>query len=153
MTNRVPEPEDHAAHLWRYQLRLRLADDAAETARRGGDSSLLAPLRRILEAHNATLRCQYDLFADYCAEAEQQGVETYPLYAWTKATIEDCVKKAKYVRAFSIYIDGDEVYDKARADAIEAELQPLVHGGVVAALARHDTNPANSPQIPECYRQ
>jgi hypothetical protein len=28
-------------------------------------------------------------FADYMAEAEKRGAENDPLYAWTKATIED----------------------------------------------------------------
>ena len=43
-----------------------------------------------------TLVCQYDAFADYCAEAEARGIEHYPLYAWTKAVVADPAKKAKY---------------------------------------------------------
>ena len=135
-----------------YQLRINLADEAAEAARAGAGHPGLKPLRDILARHNAVLQCQYDAFAGYCAEAEREGVDKYPLYAWTRATIEDPVKKAKYVRSFTLYVDGDEVYGKAKADALEADLQPLVGGVVVTTMARHDTNPANNPQPPKRNR-
>ena len=137
---------------WRYQLRVNLANEAAEAARAGGRHPCLGSLNEILANHNARLQCQYDAFAGYCAEAERQGVEKFPLYAWTKATIDDPVKKAKYVKSFTLYVDHEEVYDKDKADALEADLEPLVGGGVVTAMARHDTNPANNPQPPKRYR-
>ena len=137
---------------WQYQLRLTLADEFAEAARHEGDSPDIKPLADLLRRHDAVLKCQYDAFAGYCAEAEQRGVDRYPLYAWTKATIEDPVKKAKYLTSFTIHVDGEEVYDKAKADALEADLRPLVGGAVVTAMARHDTNPANNPQPPKRYR-
>ena len=34
------------------------------------------------------MKSQFDAFADYVAEAEKRGAANYPLYAWTKATIE-----------------------------------------------------------------
>lgn len=137
---------------WQYQLRIRLADEFAEAARRGGGDPGLKPLSDILGRHNATLQCQYDAFAGYCAEAEQQGVDRYPLYAWTRAVIEDPAKKARYIRSFAIHVDGEEVYSRAKADALEADLRPMVGGAMVTAIARHDTNPANNPQPPERYR-
>ena len=137
---------------WQYQLRIELADEFAEGARRGSGHPGIKPLSDILGRHNATLKCQYDAFAGYCAEAEQRGVDQYPLYAWTKATIEDPAKKAKYIKSFTIYVDGEEVYSKAKADALETDLKPLVGGTVVTAMARHDTNPANNPQPPKRYR-
>ena len=45
-----------------------------------------------------------------------------------------------------------EVYDKDKTEALEAALTPLVGAGVVTRLAKHDTNPANSPQMPKKYR-
>ena len=45
-------------------------------------------------------------------------------------------------------MSGDEVYDKAKADALEADLEPLVGGDIVVSMAKHDTNPANNPQAP-----
>ena len=140
------------AEQWQHQVRLRFADALAETARRDPSAPELAPLPEILARHDATLVCQYDAFADYVAEAERQGTDEFPLHAWTKATIEDPIKKAKHLRSFTVHVGGAEVYAREEADALEAELKPLAGGPVVAALSRHDTNPANNPQIPKRYR-
>ena len=148
----MPSEEPDVADEWLYQLRIDLADDAASAARAGADHAGLAPLRTILAAHDAALVCQYDAFAGYCAEAERNGIERYPLYAWTKAVIADPVKQAKYRQSFSLHVGGEEVYAKEKAEALEAALGPLVGKGVVTRLAKHDTDPANSPQMPEKYR-
>ena len=113
---------------------------------------MLAPLVEVLARHDATLVCLYDAFADYVAEAERRGTDGFPLYAWTKATIEDPVKKEKHLRSFTIHVGGAEVYARERADALEAELRPLVGGPLVVSLARHDTNPATNPRVPKRYR-
>ena len=151
MAEGLPTPRA-ADGEWQYQLRVDLADDAAAAARAGADHPGLGPLRGILAAHDAELICQYDAFAGYCAEAEARGVEHYPLYAWTKAVIADPAKKAKYRKSFSICVGGAEVYARESADALEAALWPLVGAGVVKRLAKHDTDPANNPQMPEKYR-
>ena len=143
---------DLANGEWQYQLRVDLAEDAAAAARAGADHPGLGALRQVLAAHDARLVCQYDAFAGYCAEAEARGVEHYPLYAWTKAAIDDPAKKAKYLKSFSIHVGGAEVYARESADALEAALTPLVGAGVVKRLAKHDTDPANNPQMPEEYR-
>ena len=137
---------------WQYQLRIDIADDYAEVARTNPGDPAIAPLPEILSKHKATMKSQYDAFAGYCAEAEAQGTENYPLYAWTKATIENPAKKAKYLKSFTLYVDGDEVYARDKADALEADLKPLVGGAVITRLAKHDTNPANNPQPPKRYR-
>ena len=140
------------ADTWQFQIRVRLADALAETARRDPPAPELAPLAEILARHDASLVCQYDAFARYVAEAERQGTDAFPLYAWTKATIEDPVKKAKHLQSFTVHVGGAEVYSRKIADALEKELKPLAGGPVVAALSRHDTNPANNPQVPKRYR-
>jgi len=50
-------------------------------------------------------------------------------------------------------VNGREVYTKEEADALEADLQPLIGGKVIERMSKHDTNPANNPQPPERYRQ
>lgn len=135
-----------------YQVRIDLADELAEVARRDASDPSLGPLPGILARHNAAMTSQYEAFAGYCAEAEREGIEGYSLYRWTKATIDDPVKKAKYLKSFTLYVGGEQVYGKAEADALEAELRPLVESGLVARLAKHDTNPANSPQPPAHLR-
>ena len=137
---------------WQYQIRIDLADDVAEVARRDPNDPTLAPLPDILRRHDAALKCQFDAFADYVAEAERHDVESYPLYHWTKATIENPAKKAKYLKSFTLYVEGNEVYAKDQADALESDLQPLVGGRLVTRLAKHDTNPANNPQPPARFR-
>jgi hypothetical protein len=137
---------------WDYQIRIYLDDELAGVARRDPGDPAIKPLADILAKHHATMKSQYDAFADYVAEAEKQGIEEYPLYAWTKATIEDPVKQAKYIKAFTLYVEGQEVYAKPLADALEADLQPLLGSQVITRLSKHDTNPANNPQPPAQYR-
>jgi hypothetical protein len=138
---------------WQYQVRIDLADGPAEVAGRNPADPALAPLPDILARHHAIMKSQFDAFAGYVAEAERRGIENYPLYHWTKATIENPGKKAKYQKSFTLYVDGDEVYAKEKADSLAADLQPLVGGGLVTRLAKHDTNPANNPQPPARYRK
>jgi hypothetical protein len=138
---------------WQYQLRIEMPDEVALVARRDPADPALQPLADILKRHHATLKSQYDAFADYVAEAERHGVDKYPLYQWTKDTIEQPAKQAKYRKSFTLYVDGDEVYAKAKADALEADLRPLVGGPLITRLAKHDTNPATNPQMPARYRK
>ena len=141
------------SNQWKYQIRIYLDDDLAEVARRDPDDAAVKPLADILGKHQATMKCQFDAFAGYVAEAEKHGTEKYPLYEWTKATIEDPAKKAKYIKSFTLYVGGDEVYAMEKADALEADLQPLVGGKLVLRVSKHDTNPANNPQPPARYRK
>jgi hypothetical protein len=139
------------SNQWQYQLRIGLPDELARIARREPWNPALAPLAGILKKHSATIKSQFDAFADYVAEAEKEGVAAYPLYEWTKATIEDPAKKARYVKSFAIYVRGREVYEKDEADALEEDLQPLIEADLITRVAKHDTNPANSPPVPERY--
>ena len=138
---------------WQYQIRINLDDALAKTARDNPDDAAIAPLATILKDHDARMKSQYDAFADYVAEAEARGVGDYPLYQWTKDTIEDPAKKEKYLKSFTLYVGGDEVYAKDKADALEAALQALADRGMIARLSKHDTNPANNPQPPKRYRK
>ncbi|HYA81035.1 MAG TPA: hypothetical protein VED87_08920 [Methylocystis sp.] len=137
---------------WDYQIRVNLSDEKAAIARKNPADEALSPLGEILARHHAQLKNQFDAFAEYVSEAEHHGVEHFPLYKWTKATIEDAEKKAKHLKSFSVHVKGEEVYPKAVADALEADLQPLVERGLIARLSKHDTNPANNPQAPAHLR-
>ena len=140
------------AEQWDYQVRIYLDDELAAVARRDSGNPAIKPLADVLARHHTTMKCQFDAFADYVAEAEQQGIERYPLYRWTKATIEDPAKQAKYLKSFTLYVEGQEVYAKPLADALEADLQPLLETKLILRLSKHDTNPANNPQPPAQYR-
>ncbi len=133
---------------WQYQIRIDLPEKLAEAARTAPGDPALRPLSDILAKHNGTLRCMYDAFAEYVAEAAKMGDVENPLYRWTKATIEDPAKKEKYLKSFTIRVSGQEVYGKQAADALEAGLLPLADTGLIARIYKHDTNPANNPQAP-----
>ncbi|MGB7205692.1 MAG: hypothetical protein WBD37_09500 [Anderseniella sp.] len=137
---------------WKYQLRITMPKPMAEIARSDQDDPALKPLTDILNQHSARLRNQLDAFTDYVAWAEANGEQDSTLCKWTRATIEKPDKQARYKKVFTIHVDGDEVYDAARADPLEHDLQPLVGGTLVDGMTRHDTNPANNPQAPRKYR-
>jgi hypothetical protein len=138
---------------WEYQVRIDLGDGLGEVARRDPGNPAIKQLADILNRHRARMKCQFDAFADYVAEAERRGTNDYPLYAWTKATIEDPEKKAKYLKSFTLYVDGKEVYEKSRADALESDLQPLISSKLITRLSKYNTNPADNPQPPTQYRK
>ncbi|HUI19752.1 MAG TPA: hypothetical protein VLZ74_01720 [Methylocella sp.] len=140
------------SHQWEYQLRINVGGEFAEVARSDPGNPKLKPLMDILTKHHAAMKCQFDAFADYVAEAEKQGPEHFPLYKWTKVTIENPEKKEKYIKSFTLYVNGQEVYAKEIADALESDLRPLVGGEMIMQLVKHDTNPANNPQMPAHLR-
>jgi hypothetical protein len=57
-------------------------------------------------------------------------------------------RKAKHVKSFALYIDGNEVYAKEVADALESDLQPMVGSELITRMSKHSTNPADNPQPP-----
>ena len=136
---------------WNYQVRVNLTNEAADMLVDDPVSTEMHPLTLVLNKHNATIKSQYDAFSEYVAAAEKHGVQSYPLYQWTKDTIADPVKEKKYRRSFSLYIEGQEVYPKAEADALEVALQLLAGGKLILKVFKYDTNPANNPQPPAKY--
>ena len=142
------------AAQWQFQVRFDISDSAtAESIRQGVRDPVLAPLFDVLADHRATPKCQFDAFAEYVADEEGHGGERHPLYLWTKATIADPVKKEKYLKSFTVYVQDQAIYPKEIADALEADLSPLAANGVIARISKIDTNPANNPQPPKRFRE
>ena len=133
---------------WQYQVRFDVGGSAASEAIRQ-NSPAFAQLFEILARHHAVAKCQFVAFADYVSTAEEQGIEKYPLYEWTKATIENPSKKEKYLKSFTVYVDDQEVYDGGIADALDADLQSVARSGLIGRVTKYDTNPANNPQPPK----
>ncbi len=133
---------------WEYQIRATLTDKTAELVREKREAPELAPLIAIAQRHEAQILNQYEAFARYVAEAEAKGERDLPLYKWTKVAIEDPVKAAKHKKVVTFHVKGEEVYGQEAAEALEADLQSLVGGGLVEKLNKYDTNPANNPQPP-----
>jgi hypothetical protein len=137
--------------VWSYQLRVYLDEKTAEAAY-AGDHAALLPLTEMLQRHQAILVSQFRAFEDYVSEAEANGVDGFPLYRWTKATVQDAAMRRRHIQAFAIRVADHEVYSKEVADAIETDLLPLVGGEVVKRMSRHDTNPKNNIPVPAEYR-
>ena len=136
------------ALTWQFQLRITVSPELANDLRTDPAGASHAALRNVLGKHNATLKCQFDAFADYVNEAEKQGLENYPLYQWTRQTIENPEKKAKYLQSFTVYVNGEEIYGKEITDVLQAELTALISDDGINSVARFDTNPADNPQPP-----
>ena len=136
------------AQAWQYQVRMNVSQDMADAYRENRDTPQLSRLRDVLRAHGAAITSQYDAFAGYVAEAEREGVQGYPLYQWTLDTLRNPDKASKYRRVFTVYVDGQGVYDEAIADALRADLSALVEPGGIVEVSKLDTNPANNPQPP-----
>lgn len=152
VSGQLKSSEEEPVTEWQYQLRIQLADGPASAAREQKDAATLQELYEVLQAHNAELVCQFDAFAGYCEQAERLGQDNLPLYRWTKETIENPQKKAKYIKIFTLYVKGEEVYAKESAEALERDLEPMVGGPVIEKLAKYDSNPENNPQVPERFR-
>ncbi len=133
---------------WLFQIRITVSPEAAAILR--GDPQCMHPaLRDVLRRHDASLTCQFDAFSDYVNEAERLGPEKYPLYQWTRETIENPEKKARYLRSFTVYVDGDEVYPREIADLLQTELSALAGAAGIERVVKIDSNPANNPQPPK----
>lgn len=136
---------------WQHQLRVYLDDAMAERAFRDGDDPALTPLKEVLHRHNARMVSQWQAFTDYVAESGASGDDN-PLAKWTKATLADPAMRAKHIGSFALRVGDAEVYPQKAADALEADLQPLVGGTLVKRMTRHDTDPAKNIPVPQQYR-
>ena len=134
---------------WLYQIRIRVNDEMSSNLRKNKPSGSARQIKSLAKKHGTTLVCTYDAFADYCREAESNSVEDYPLYAWTKQTIENPEKKQKHLKSFAFYRDDDQVYEKALAETIYSELLPLADNGTIDEVKLIDSNPVNNPQPPK----
>ena len=117
--------------------------------RKNKPSGLARQIKSLARKHGTTIVCTYDAFVDYCREAESNSVEDYPLYAWTKQTIENPEKKQKHLKSFAFYRNNDQVYERALAETIYYELLPLADNGTIDEVKLIDSNPANNPQPPK----
>lgn len=140
------------ADTWQFQVRITVQPELADALRARGqheERHRLDKLEAVLCQRNAMLKCQFDAFADYVEAAERAGPDRYPLYRWTKDTIDNPEKRAKYLKSFAVYVNGEEVYDKETADWLYAQLSALADNAGIQSVSRFDTNPANNPQPPE----
>ena len=138
---------------WLYQVRIRVSERLSESLRSGNHTDLANSLDEISNDHGMSLVCTYDAFKGYCDEAEENGIEEYALYDWTKATIENPEKKAKHLKSFAFYRGFEQIYEKELALSLEKKLLNLGLSEDLLEVKVIDSNPANNPQPPSSNQQ
>ena len=134
---------------WLYQVRIRVSENLSESLRSGNHTDLAQKLDKISNDHGMSLVCTYDAFKGYCDEAEENGIDEYALYEWTKSTIENPEKKAKHLKSFAFYRGFEQIYEKELALSLEENLEKLGISDELLEIKVIDSNPANNPQPPK----
>jgi len=136
---------------WLYQVRVYFSSNFVNLYNSNKSSDLKTKLLQILQKNDADLLSQYDGFMGYVLEAEKNGIDNYPLYQWTKDSLENSGKTEKYRTSYTIYVNNEEVYSKEEADNLEKDLKLIIDKVSILRISKHDTNPANNPQPPSKY--
>ena len=134
---------------WLYQIRIKVSEELSKDLRSGNESGLSKEINKIAFDNNSRLVCTFDAFAEYCEEAEREGIEQYELYHWTKSTIDNPEKKAKHLKSFAFYEGENQIYSKDLAFSIQQRLKDLDGGNDIVEINMIDSNPANNPQPPK----
>ncbi len=137
---------------WLYQIRIRLCDDSAFALRcRNKEYNIVSEILVIANRHNAKPVCTLDAFVGYVEEAEECGIEKYPLYHWTRNVIDNGEKRIKHSKSFAFYYNGNQIYDKEIALNLYQDLLKLYKEKKIEELKMIDSNPKNNPQPPKHF--
>ncbi|MDA9178296.1 hypothetical protein N8090_01585 [Amylibacter sp.] len=136
---------------WLYQIRIKVSESISDDLRGMQKQNLSISIKKIADLHQMTIVCTYDAFKAYCDEAEQNGINGYGLYHWTKATIDDPLKKLKHLRSFAFYLGEDQIYSNDLAVSIKNHLHKLDDDELLE-INLIDSNPENNPQPPKKYQ-
>ena len=133
-----------------YQVRLDVTEDIAQEVRNKNYYKLNEYISAILLKVDAELICQFDAFNNFVIECEKENNTNNALYKWTKDTIENNVKKKKYLKSFTVYVNGAQLYEKKTADYLESEIKKLNEKKILR-INKYNSDPKNNPQPPKKY--
>ena len=133
-----------------YQVRLDVTEDIAQEVRSKNYKKLNDYIGSILLKVNGELICQFDAFSNYVLECEKEKNTNNALYKWTKDTIENNIKKKKYLKSFTVYVNGEQLYEKKIADYLEKEITKLNEKKILR-INKYNSDPKNNPQPPKKY--
>ena len=119
---------------WQYQIRIKVSEKLSEDLRGMLELKLSQAINKIAIENRYRLVCTFDAFAEYCEEAEKNGIEHYELYHWTKSTIENPEKKSKHLKSFAFYEGDNQVYNKEVAVSIQQSLEKLDSGNDLSLI-------------------
>ena len=133
-----------------YQVRLDVTEDIAQEVRNKNNYKLNKYIDAILLKVDAELICQFDAFNNFVIECEKENNTNNALYKWTKDTIENSFKKKKYLKSFTVYVNGEQLYEKKTADYLESEIKKLNEKRILK-INKYNSDPKNNPQPPKKY--
>ena len=133
-----------------YQIRLDVTEDIAQEVRNKNYHKLNEYIDAILLKVDAELICQFDAFNNFLIECEKENNTNNALYKWTKDTIENSLKKKKYLKSFTVYVNGEQLYEKKTADYLESEIKKLNEKKILK-ISKYNSDPKNNPQPPKKY--
>ena len=133
-----------------YQVRLDVTEDIAQEVRNKNYNKLNENIDAILLKVDAELICQFDAFNSFVIECEKENNTNNALYKWTKDTIENSLKKKKYLKSFTVYVNGAQLYEKKTADYLESEIKKLNEKKILK-ISKYNSDPKNNPQPPKKY--
>ena len=133
-----------------YQVRLDVTEDIAQEVRNKNYYKLSEYINAILRKVDAELICQFDAFNNFVIECEKENNTNNALYKWTKDTIENSFKKKKYLKSFTVYVNGEQLYEKKTADYLESEIKKLNEKRILK-ISKYNSDPKNNPQPPKKY--
>ena len=133
-----------------YQIRLDISEDISEEVRNKNYDKLNTSIKSILLKVSADLICQFDAFNSFVLECEKENNTNNALYKWTKDTIDNDIKKKKYLKSFTIYVNGEQLYKKKSADYLENETKKLNEKNILK-INKYNSDPKNNPQPPKKY--
>lgn len=131
-----------------YQVRIKVSEKTSQALRAKELNAVTKSILSISQKFDVSPVCMFDAFCEYCKEAEENGIEKYFLYHWTKSIISNLDKRDKHLKSFAFYKGLDQVYKKEIADALYSELKKLLEEGLIEELNLIDNNPKNNPQPP-----
>ena len=134
---------------WLYQVRIKLSQDLADDLRSDSNLDISRKINVIARKHQTRPVCTLDGFLDYVKEAEQNDIEEYPLYHWTKSVVENPQKKIKHSKSFAFYFGDEQIYEKQRAQSLYNDLLELNDENKIEEIKIIDSNPRNNPQPPK----
>ena len=133
-----------------YQVRIDVTEDIAQEVRNKNYHKLNENIDAILLKVDAELICQFDAFNNFVIECEEENNTNNALYKWTKDTIENKVKKKKYLKSFTVYVNNAQLYEKKTADYLESEIKKLNEKKIMK-INKYNSDPKNNPQPPKKY--
>ena len=133
-----------------YQIRLDVTEDIAQEVRNKNYHKLNKNIDAILLKVDAELICQFDAFNNFVIECEKENNTNNALYKWTKDTIDNNIKKKKYLKSFTVYVSGEQLYEKKTADYLESEIKKLNEKKILK-INKYNSDPKNNPQPPKKY--